>query len=49
MQISAPTKQENDPHQLDALPSVTAESYDVLVEVEISVSREAGTSVTSTV
>jgi hypothetical protein len=49
MQISAPAKQEIGHHQLDALPSVTAESYDVLVEVEISVSRESGTFVTSTV
>ena len=49
MQISAPVKQENGHHQLDAPASVTAESYDVLIEVEISVSREAGTSVTSTV
>jgi hypothetical protein len=49
MQMAAPAKQENGHIQLDALPSVTAKSYDVLVEVEIRLSREAGTSVTSTV
>jgi hypothetical protein len=47
MQISAPAKQENSHHQLNELPPLTAESYDVLVEVEISRFREAGTSVTS--
>ncbi|KAF1925474.1 uncharacterized protein M421DRAFT_398728 [Didymella exigua CBS 183.55] len=41
MKICAPAKQENGHHQLNVLTSVTAQSYDVLIDVEISLSREA--------